>query len=765
MKTELGFILTSHYYDTHNGLELTYYCTNNHNPFVIKIQNERVVFFVDNDSKFNPDHIKFERKPGGLKSFAHKSVDTIYLNQYKDLQLAREYCETKGIRTYEVDVPPTERYLMERFVNGNIEIQGVPEEKNGLTTYLNPQIRKSSHAVSLSLISLDIETGSNGDLYSIALSYEKEGQRENLVLMMSNENRKVSNELTYFDNEKKLLESFIHTFNEYDPDLLIGWHVIGFDLMFLERKLVKYGLGFTIGRNNSKIKLDERRGAGFFANITGRIVLDGPPVLRNAFYQFKNFKLDTVASEVLGTGKDIASDAGKVNEIERRFKEDKEALAKYNILDCTLVTDIYLKLGIFDLMIKRVQISGLLMDRIGVSTAAFDHHFLPLLHRKGYIGPNRVDIIRDETTAGGLVIEPKAGLHKNVAIFDFKSLYPSIIRSFNIDPYSNIKSDTNPLKTPEGFEFSHTEHLLPSIIERLLEQREFAKQNNNKNLSQAIKILMNSFYGVMGSTRCRFYHSDLPTAITTTGHYILKATMQFFENRGHEVIYGDTDSIFVKLNESQVKDKDYCQELTNEIDIYIKRLLADEFQVTSYLECEFEKTFDQIFFSMSRGSNTAAKKRYAGYLDGEIEFKGMETVRSDWTELAKNFQRTIYEMYFQGEEMEQFIKKYIADLEEGKFDDLLVYTKRLSKAPEEYVKNIPIHVKAALKVNHTGPYRLKEVSYVITPSGPEPIQSNPTSYDYQHYIEKQIKPLADDILNSQGKHFDAIFTGSQLAFF
>ena len=111
MKTELGFILTSHYYDTHNGLELTYYCTNNHNPFVIKIQNERVVFFVDNDSKFNPDHIKFERKPGGLKSFAHKSVDTIYLNQYKDLQLARDYCETKGIRTYEVDVPVSYTHL------------------------------------------------------------------------------------------------------------------------------------------------------------------------------------------------------------------------------------------------------------------------------------------------------------------------------------------------------------------------------------------------------------------------------------------------------------------------------------------------------------------------------------------------------------------------------------------------------------------------------------------------------------------------------
>jgi DNA polymerase-2 len=765
MITKTGFILTSHWNDTRDGLELSYYCSDNESPFLIKFTQQKIVFFIPRKAIFDPINVKFERKAGKLKSFSHDEVDTIYLNQYKDLSEVKAYCEKNGIRTYELDILPPERFLMERFINGNIEIQGEQRVDDGFKTFVNPQIRSSKGNVSLSSLSLDIETGSNGDLYSIAMSYEGHRSLKNIVLMMSDENKKINDELIFYSTEQSLLKEFIHIFNDWDPDLILGWHVVGFDLMFLEKKLLKYNIPFSIGRRNKKIKLDERKGVGFFANITGRLVLDGPPVLRSAFYQFKNFKLDTVASEVLKTGKDIASDAGKVTEIERRFREDKVALAKYNLLDCTLVTDIFKKLNIFDLIINRVQISGLLIDRLAVSTAAFDHHFLPLLHRKGYVAPNRIDIIREDASVGGLVLEPKAGLHSDVAIFDFKSLYPSIIKSFNIDPYSNIMSDTETIRTPEGFEFSRTEHILPGIISTLLGKREMAKFNHDNSLSQAIKILMNSFYGVMGSSRCRFYHADLPTAITTTGHWILRSAISFFENHGHKIIYGDTDSIFIQLNEKQAKDSSYCDNLANEVDIYLQKLLKDEYKITSFLECEYEKTFDKVFFSMSRGSDSAAKKRYAGYTDHEIEFKGMETVRSDWTQLAKNFQKQIYQMFFQGEELDLFIKEYIKRLESGEFDDLLVYTKRLSKAPEEYVKNVPIHVKAALKVDHKGPYRLKEVSYVITPTGPEPIQSNSDKFDYQHYIEKQLKPIANDILLTQDKSFDSIYIGKQLELF
>jgi DNA polymerase-2 len=762
VEIKLGHILTSHWRDKPSGLELTYYGSSNGRPFKLVFPQQKIVFFLTQTTDFNPNHIKFERKSGGLKNFTHELVDTIYLNSYKDLIQTREYCQLKGIRTYELDVLPTERFLMERFINSQVEFQGDYDSIRGVDVYQSPQLRPADYTPNLSSLSLDIETGVGGELYSIGLYFESGSEVKKMVYMLADENKIIDSELTFYNTQKQIILGFLETLHQWDPDFIIGWHVIGFDLKFLEKKCLEFKIEFKMGRQQTPIRIDDRKGVGFFADTYGRVILDGPPILRGAFYQFKNFKLDTVASEVLGVGKDIASDAGKVSEIERRFKEDKIALAKYNLLDCSLVTDIFNKLGIFNLLIERTKISGMLFDRLPVSTAAFDHVFLPKLHRKGYIAPNRVDINREDSSTGGMVIEPKSGLHKNVAIFDFKSLYPSIIKTFKIDPYSRVQAGVNTLKTPKEIEFSRTEHLLPDIISTLLNKREIAKQNQDGALSQAIKILMNSFYGIMGSSRCRFYHSDLPSAITTTGHWVLKTAISFFENRGYDVIYGDTDSIFVKMEE---QDDSKITDLKNELNDFMDRIVQEEFGLTSYLECEFEKMFHSIYFSFARSGDGVAKKRYAGIYNGKVEFKGMEFVRSDWTDLAKDFQLELYQMFFAGEELEFYIKDFIKKLEDGQFDDKLVYTKRLSKAPSEYTKNIPVHVKAALQVNHTGPYRLKEVSYVITKNGPEPINNDPKGFDYQHYIEKQLKPIADDILISQDKSFDAFILGDQLSFF
>ena len=763
MKTEHGHLLTSHVYDNAHGIVLSYYGCGPQGPFKLEFSGEKIVFFISRDSNFSPQDFQFERKQSKLKNFSHLDVDAIYLNKFSDIQNAKNYCLKNSIRTFELDVPITERFLMERFIFGAVEFRGNCINVDNVAVYKNPEIRKTNYSPQFKVLSLDIETGVAGELYSIGLHQRSANQENKLVLILNEKDEKVNSELQFFESEKKLLMAFLSIFKSWDPDLIIGWHVIGFDLMFLEKKCQKLGLELNIGRDHSKAFLDEKKGVGFFARITGRIVLDGPPVLRSAFYQFSNFKLETVATEVLNTSKDIASDSGKVTEIERRFKDDKLALAKYNLLDCTLVLDIFEKLSIIDLLKKRIEISGLLMDRLALSTAAFDFVFLPALHRKGYVAPNRIDIIREEASVGGMVIEPKAGLHKNVSVFDFKSLYPSIIRTFFIDPYSKIQYDKDTVITPKGYEFSKTESILPAIIENLLNQRQMAKNNGDKALSQAVKILMNSFYGVMGSSRCRFYHADLPSAITTTGHYILQTTMSYFESLGHEVIYGDTDSIFITTRDIQTEEM--LKALAKNVDRYLTKHLLDNFKVKSRLECEYEKSFSKIFFSMARSGDGAAKKRYAGIYNDKLEFKGMEFVRTDWTDLAKTFQKNLFEKFFKEEDLEAYIKDFIKSLEIGLFDDQLVYTKRLSKAPEEYVKNVPPHVKAALKIDHTGPYRLKEVSYVMTPAGPEPINNHPSKFDYQHYIERQLKPIADDILVYQNKSFDSFIIGDQLSFF
>lgn len=762
MQITHGLILTSHIKDDQNGCNFIFYGKSTLGSFKLVFQDQKIVFFIPRNAEFNPGGVSFERKSTNLKNFSHEVVDTIYLSYFRDLTRVKEYLLNNNIKNYELDINPTERFLMERFIHGHIEFRGEYKESNKLKIFHNPELRASKNIFTqLTKLSLDIETGTKNQLYSIGLHFQANEHDFKKVLMLTDKDETNDSLIQYFKTEDEMILEFLRLNQELDPDILCGWHVVGFDLLFLEKKCQKFSIPFHLGRENTPLNISDSNQRGFFANTFGRIILDGPPVLRSAFLQYKNFKLETVASEVLGTGKDIASDENKVSEIERRFREDKVALAHYNILDCTLVLDIYERLDIVIFVVTRTFISGLLFDRLSISTAAFDFMYLPRLHRKGFVAPNRIDIDRDESSTGGMVIEPSPGRHHNVAVFDFKSLYPTIIMSFNIDPLSRLLASENPLKTPIDCEFSKSEFILPEIIKELLEKRASAKKTHNKSLSQSIKILMNSFYGIMGSTRSRFYHSDLPRAITQTGHYVLKYAMNFFEQNQHKVIYGDTDSIFVKLRQDESPVE--LLELTQKLNLELTNHLKQEFQTTSYLECEYEIKYDQIFFSQTRSGSGTAKKKYASIQNGEVEFKGMEFVRSDWTDLAKVFQKELYQKYFQDEDLEVYIKDFIKSLEMGLYDDLLIYTKRLSKAAEEYTKNIPPHVRAALKINHKGPYRLKEVSYAITLNGPEPIQHNPRNFDYPHYIEKQIRPIADDILHTQNKSFDSFRLGNQLS--
>jgi len=773
MENIKGFILSSSYSDTSSGIELNFYLKTDQGPAKVIISNFRPVFFIE--SKVSGVKIPklFERKSVGLKSFAKEPLDAIYFSKQVDLFEARDFLADNGMRTYESDVRPNERFLMERFINGDVELQGESHERGKLKVFINPKLKKSSYQVRLNVLSLDIETSFGNDLYSIGVHYQFEDHREfKKVFMVANEYKEVNEELTYYPSEKEVLLAFKDNILQKDPDILIGWHVIGFDLDFLQRKFTQYSIPFELGRDGEKVKIHQRKSGTYTCAIGGRVVLDGPPTLRGAFYSFENFKLDTVASELLGAQKDIsATGSTKVEEIERRFREDKESLAKYNLLDCTLVSDIFKKTELIELYITRSKISGLQLDRIGISTAAFDHFLLPHIHRKGFVAPNVLDIQRDAHAAGGYVMEPKVGLYENVVVLDFRSLYPSIIKTFGIDPYSRVMSDIDTVTTPTGHKFSKTENILPDFITELFEKRVRAKSVGDEHLSMAIKILMNSFYGVMGSPGCRFYHADLPSAITGTGQWILLESIEFFKSLGYEVLYGDTDSVFVKLKSEDIyKIKERSNELVRRANEFLTKKLETRFGVESHLEMEFEKVFKKLFLPSARGGEGGAKKRYVGLLQGEGEdklyFSGMEFVRSDWTKLAKNFQYTLFKKIFQGEDYENFIKGYVDRLKNGEFDDLLIYRKRLTKDISEYTKSIPPHVKAAkIYAEKTGQTNLKSIEYIMTSSGPYPSELDFPNVDYEHYIEKQIKPLADSVLYIFDKSFDDIICGDQLSFF
>ncbi|MCK5199363.1 MAG: DNA polymerase II, partial [Spirochaetales bacterium] len=498
-----------------------------------------------------------------------------------------------------------------------------------------------------------------------------------------------------------------------------------------------------------------------------------------AFFKFDDYKLETVAMEILGRGKDITPDKDKLKEIIRRFNNDKPALARYNLEDCILVSEIYQKTGLIEQLKIRSLITGLTIDRVNMSVASFDHLMLPAIHRKGKVAYDIDDVIPGGHAAGGHVFTSAPGLYHHVVVLDFKSLYPTIIRTFFIDPLSlhvalhnetdieQKNKDLNIVTTPSGHNFSSSEHILPDSLTKMMEQRELAKKEKNSNLSQAIKILMNSFYGVMGTTGCRFYHPNLPSAITETGQWILKTTASFLRDRGYQVIYGDTDSVFVCLKEDEfhkpTSSGNILKEMVNE---YFGRIIKEEFKVESRLEMEFEKHYTKFFLPAMRSTREGARKRYAGYMeDGSIEFKGLEVVRSDWTELAKKFQFELFERFFRDLELVEWIKDYIGQLKNGEMDDLLVYKKKLSRKAEEYTKTTPPHIKAVRLEDPENQKNLKEIQYLITSIGPVPVSMKPTDIDYNHYIEKQIKPLADGVLFAIDQSFDEIIEGRQLDLF
>ena len=762
-----GFILTAESLDINGRCELRFYGSSPEGPFLAVINPHKPLFFIKRSCPSGYTNT-LERKPVEMSDFDGNPVDAVYFNSLADFFEARRFLSEKNITLYESDIRAEECFLMERFINSSVYIDGSPVREGNLDVFRNPVIKRGrDFRPDLQWLSLDIETGKDGTLYSVSFHLTRGRNEIKHVLIRGNPGDSGAEWITYCGNEKDLLIRFVEMINRYDPDIIIGWHVIGFDLGFLERRAAFYGIPLEIGRGHKPLKTSENRRGLYSAVIEGRIVIDGPQALRTAFYSFDSYSLEDVSQVLLGRGKDIAPESDKVAEIERRFIEDKESLAFYNLEDSVLVTEIFRKTAIIDQLVTRSLITGLQVDRVNMSVAAFDHFILPLFHRKGYAAPDVRDIKPGESASGGYVFTSDPGLYINVAVFDFKSLYPTIIRTFFIDPLSRLKSDIDTVYTPSGTPFSGSQNILPGLLEDLMAKREAAKKNGDEYLSQAVKILMNSFYGVMGTAGCRFYHPDLPAAITETGQWILKTASAYLKGMGYSVIYGDTDSVFVLLKHEEYENPRRSGALIADmINNYFTDLLIRDYRVESLLEIEFEKNYEKFLLPPVRYSNEGARKRYAGLLEnGVIEYKGLETVRSDWTDLAKNFQQELFRRFFSGEELDGWIKGYVGRLKNGEFDSMLVYRKRLSRYASEYVKNHPPHVKAALKLDPEGGKRLRKISYIMTSEGATPVEMFEGNADYRHYIEKQLRPVADGVLFAAGKDFDSILEGKQLDLF
>ena len=765
---------------------LDFWLTTAQGPLMVSIHQQQALFFIRQDDAQTAAALigkvrGVSIKPLRLKTFDEQPVSGVYFTSQQQFYRSRDRLVQNGIACYEADIRPTERFLCERFITASVDIDG-DHRKEGLQ---NVRLQPGEYTPNFEVMSLDIESDYETDaLFSIAFVTAS----TNRVLIIGDG---VDNDfIEYVTDEASLLQRWIEWVERIDPDILIGWNVINFDLRLLQKKSQALGVPFSIGRGAAlpvwrQSQADRNH---YFVLIPGRVVLDGIDTLRSATYNFASFALESVARELLGRGKLIhdkthSDPLYKAKEIKRQFQQEKETLAAYNLEDCQLVWDIFEKTELVGFSIERARLTGLEMDRAGGSVAAFDNLYLPRLHRKGYIAPNIGDYQGDLSAPGGSVMDSTPGLRDSVLVLDYKSLYPSIIRTFRVDPYARIAAKrAAPQDVVPGYDgasFHKHDHILPQIIESLWAARDEAKRDGNAALSQAIKIIMNSFYGVLGTSGCRLHDSRLTSSITKRGHDIIIQTVKLIEAEGYEVIYGDTDSVFVSLNGARdnLAAADIGNHLVATINRYWCDHLLEEYAIESCLEMEFETHFRQFFMPTMRGSEQGSKKRYAGLIDDEqgnrkIVYKGLETVRTDWTELAREFQQTLYRLIFDGEEYADYIRQTVADLYNGRFDQQLVYRKRLHKKLAEYQKNIPPHAQAAIKAEaefkqNQQPSRYRNrswIEYVITVAGAQTLECQNAKLDYEHIVDKQLTPIADTILNAIGSSMDEITRQQQNLF-
>ncbi|NCC71493.1 DNA polymerase II, partial [bacterium] len=329
-------------------------------------------------------------------------------------------------------------------------------------------------------------------------------------------------------------------------------------------------------------------------------------------------------------------------------------LAEYNFKDVELTYKIAKKLKLIELMCSRSIITGTPFIKVKSPIAALDIMYLKELHKLGFVANSNYNYNNNNPIEGAFVIEPKRGFYTDIFVLDFKSLYPSIIMTFNIDPFSI--NDKGTIIAPNGAKFLKEKAILPKLIEELYELRDLAKKENDSIKSYTLKITMNSFYGAMASAKSRFHNRDVGGAITSFGRFILNKAKEFAEDKGYDVIYGDTDSVFIKIpnleHKSMEDKKKQGFELEKAFNEYFSLWVESEFCVKSYLKIEFEKIFSSFFI--------ASKKRYVGYdeFSKKIMFTGMEAIRGDWTILAQNFQKELVNLIFAKESKEN-IQKFI----------------------------------------------------------------------------------------------------------
>ena len=469
-----------------------------------------------------------------------------------------------------------------------------------------------------------------------------------------------------FDSEAAMLDAFVDYIETTDPDVLTGWNFEDFDApYFLDRLDVvdaHTDRDLSIDRLS---RVDEVWRSGWGGpDIKGRVVFD---LLygykRTQFTELDSYRLDAVGELELGVGKErYAGDIGDL------WEEEPKRLLEYNLRDVELCVEIDRKQGLIDFWDEVRKFVGCKLEDAPTPGDAVDQYVLHKAYGK-FALPTKGKQEAEEFE-GGAVFDPITGVRENISVLDLKSLYPMCMVTINAGPETKVDADFEgeTYRAPNGTEFrKEPDGIMREMVDELLTEREEKKELRNQHdpdssayaiydtQQAAVKVIMNSLYGVTGWDRFRLYDKEGAAAVTATGREVIDFTETVASELDYDVAYGDTDSVMLELDSDVTKAA--AIEQSFEIEEYInsryddfasKELHADEHR----FQIEFEKLYRRFF-------QAGRKKRYAGHIiwkEGKdvdnIDITGFEYKRSDIAPITKRVQKDVIETIVTGDDLE-----------------------------------------------------------------------------------------------------------------
>ena len=576
--------------------------------------------------------------------------------------------------------------------------------------------------------------------------------------------------LEILENEREIIKKFVDTIREREIDIIVTYNGDNFDFPYLKERGRRLNVPIEIGIDGSQVKL-ERRGMNLGARVRGRPHIDLFPISRQIF-NLSKYTLEDVYLEITGREKlDIR--VGEMAEIwDSGDREKIKEILKYSMSDADATLEIALELLPLHYALSRITGELIYQSSRAGSGQRVESLLMRKAYERGILFPNKPsDQIVGErqrmSYIGGYVLEPERGIHDNLILFDFRSLYPSIIISYNIDPGTIdcecCKDDS--YKTPTGHHFcKKRKGFIPEILKELIERRMKIKNKLavEKDLRRrkfldvkqyALKILANSMYGYFGFPRARWYSRECAEATAALGREYIKRTINEVERNGFRAVYGDTDSVYIVLPNETKKEK-----IVERAKSLLEKINS---RLPEAMELEFEGFYPRGIF--------ITKKRYA-LIDefSRLIVKGLETRRRDWANIAKETQNNVLMAILHDKNPEKaasIVKDVIRRIKNGEvsLEDLAINT-QITRGIGDYVQAGP-HIAAAKKAMKRG-LEFKRgdiVTYVITKKGSSISDKAEVidfvkegDYDSEYYINNQVLPAVLRILEALGYSEDEL---------